>query len=113
MPPVSSIRRGCSININISTSASASGQPAVKLLVLVQSLIRSGLESNRSPSNQIPHCRSSEIWLADMETACCFAQGLGLLVAELDRNSYRRSPPGALMPSRFAHLFGNVRLPNG
>jgi hypothetical protein len=37
-----------------------------------------------------------------VEPACCFAQGLGLLVTELDRDSHRRSPPEGLMESRLA-----------
>ena len=83
-------------------SASASGQPAIELLVLLKHQIRSGLEINRLPSNQIPHCSRSEIGLTDVEPACCFAQGLGLLVTELDRDSHRRSPTEGLMASRLA-----------
>ncbi len=92
-------------------SASASGQRAIELLVLLKHPIRSGLEINRLPSNQIPHCSRSEIGLTDVEPACCFAQGLGLLVTELDRDSHRRSPTKGLMASRLAPPFADGLQP--
>jgi hypothetical protein len=82
-----------------------------RLLVPVEHAIRSGLESNRLPSNQIPHCSNSEFGLTDSETACCFTQGLDLLVTELDCDSYRYSPPGGLMASWFAAPFAEARSP--
>ena len=66
-------------------------------MIPVEYAIRRGREINRSPSNQIPHCSSSEFGLTDLETACCFAQGPGLLVTELDRDSHRHSPPRSLL----------------
>ena len=88
-----------------------SGQPAIELLVLLKHPIRSCLEINRLPSNQIPHCSRSEIGLTDVEPACCFAQGLGLLVTELDRDSHRRSPTKGLMASRLAPPFADGLQP--
>jgi len=97
----------------LSTLAVWSGQPAIELLVLVEHPIRSGLKINRLPSNQIPHCSSSEFDLTDVETACCFVQGLGLLVTELDRDAHRRSPPGELMASKLVAPFADGLQWNG
>ena len=84
-----------------------------ELLVLAENAIRSGLKINRLPRNQIPHCCRSEIGLTDMETPCCFAQSLGLLVTELDCDSHGRSPPGGLMTPRLAPPFADGLQRNG